>query len=53
MTAEEIVTALFNTIKGVTPERIKKAQKLAERSKLTWASVLAAMTPEQRALVEG
>jgi hypothetical protein len=52
MTAREIVTALFNT-KGVTPERIQKAQKLAERSKLTWASVLAAMTPEQRALVEG
>ena len=52
MSASEIVAALFNT-KGVTPERVQKAQKLAERSKLTWATVLAAMTPEQRASVEG
>lgn len=53
MTAKEIASRLVENKRGLTPERVQKAQKLADRSKVNWADVLAAMTPEQRALVEG
>ena len=46
--AEEIIDRLFDNKRGVTPERIKKAQALTSRSNLTWDDVLAKMTPEQR-----
>ena len=52
MKIEEIIERLFDNKRGVTPERIKKAQALTERSKLTWSDVLAKMTPEQRQQVE-
>lgn len=53
MSAAEIVRALFASSKGVSPLRIQKAQQLAQRSRVSWLQVLAAMTPAQRALVEG
>lgn len=52
MTAAEIVTRLFVSA-GPTPDRVLKAQALAQRMKVSWPDVLAAMSPEQRAAVEG
>ncbi len=52
MTAHEIILRLFNA-KGVTVVRIAKAQALADRSGISWASVLAVMTDAQRNEVAG
>lgn len=52
MTPQDILARLF-TDKGVTPARVQKARGLANRQRLDWALVLAAMTPEQRTQVEG
>ncbi len=51
MTAADIVERLFSS-KGVTAERIKKAQGAALRNHLEWQTVLFAMTTEQRKAVE-
>ncbi len=53
MKAEEIVVRLFENKRGVTPERIKKAQALAQRSNVTWDNVLSAMSNDQRQQLEG
>lgn len=50
MTAQDIIEKLF-TGKGFAPERVKKAQGLAIRSKVDWSEVLAAMTEAQRKMV--
>ena len=52
MTAAEIVARLFDSDKGLTPARLQKCRKLAERSGLTMAAVQDAMTPDQRAAFE-
>jgi hypothetical protein len=52
MKITEIIEKLFDNKRGVTPERIKKAQALTSRSNLSWDDVLAAMSPEQRQQVE-
>ncbi len=49
MTPADILAKLFPPL---TKERLTKAQGMAIREKVNWADVLAAMTPEQRALVE-
>ncbi len=51
MTIADIIARLFSA-KGVTPERITKAQGMAIREKKEWPAVLAAMTAEQRKAVE-
>lgn len=51
MTPADILARLFSS-KGVTADRVKKAQGLAARSKINWADVLATMTDEQRGQVE-
>jgi hypothetical protein len=58
VTAAEIVSRLCQPSYGdipvpITAQRILKAQALATRSKIPWADVLAAMSAEQRAHVEG
>ena len=50
MTAQDIIAKLFIPVDA---ERIQKAKGLAARARIDWSVVLAAMTPEQRALVEG
>ena len=50
MTPADIITRLFSA-KGVTPERIQKAQGLAMRSRIEWSAVLDAMTEDQRKVV--
>ena len=49
--ARLIVRLLFSS-RGVTAERIRKAQGAAQRHKVDWTQVLAAMTDEQRQQVE-
>jgi len=49
MTPQDIIAKLFLP---VDKERVQKAQGLAQRSKIEWAVVLAAMTDEQRKQVE-
>lgn len=51
MTVQDVIDRLF-TAKGQATERVTKAQGLASRHKLEWSAVLAAMSPEQRALME-
>lgn len=51
MTPQDILSRLF-TDKGVTPERIQKAQGLALRHQIDWPRVLSAMTDDQRKAVE-
>jgi hypothetical protein len=53
MTAQQIVSRLFDARYAVTAQRVSKAHALAARSKITWAAVVSAMTSEQRAQVEG
>lgn len=54
MTSAEIIAALCKAPDfSVTARRVQKAKKLAERMRVDWSDVLAAMTPEQRAQVEG
>jgi hypothetical protein len=48
MKAEEIIERLFDNKRGITLDRIKKAQGLAQRSKLDWDAIVEKMTPEQR-----
>lgn len=52
MSISEIVASLCGP-KGATAERVQKAKGQAVRSKVEWSAVVASMTPEQRALVEG
>lgn len=49
MTPQDIIAKLFMP---VDRERIQKAQGMAQRQKINWADVLAAMTEEQRKQVE-
>lgn len=49
MTAADVVKKLFLP---VDQARIQKAQALAQRQRIPWAEVLAAMTEEQRKQVE-
>lgn len=51
MTPQDIIARLFNG-KPINYLRHLKAQGMAQREKVEWAAVLAAMTPEQRALVD-
>jgi hypothetical protein len=51
MTPPDIIARLFSA-KGVTADRVRKAQGMAIRNRIDWALVLAAMTDEQRAQVE-
>jgi hypothetical protein len=48
VTAADIAARLCLSYRGVTPERVKKAQALAVRSHVQWHDVLDAMTPEQQ-----
>lgn len=52
MTAQDIITKLFSSPKGVTIPRITKAQALAARSKIDWKDVHAAMTDSQQQAVD-
>ena len=49
MTPQDIIAKLFLP---VDKERVQKAQGLAQRAKIDWAVVLAAMTDEQRKQVQ-
>ena len=49
MTPQDIIDKLFVPI---DKERVQKAQGLAQRAKIDWAVVLAAMTDEQRQQVQ-
>lgn len=49
MTPQDVIAKLFLP---VDRERIQKAQGMAQRGKVEWAAVLAAMTDEQRKQVE-
>lgn len=51
MTKADIIARLFSA-KGVTPERVKKAEGMASREHVDWLDVVVAMTAEQRAQVE-
>jgi len=51
MTPDDIIDKLFSA-KGVTKERIRKAQGLAIRAKIDWQIVLMAMTTAQQQEVE-
>ena len=46
-----IIARLFS-VKGLTRERLRKAQGTAKRHKIDWLDVVIAMTPEQRQQVE-
>jgi hypothetical protein len=48
MNVQQIVSALCDSPKGVTRERIVKAERLARVHAIPWSTVLAAMNPEQR-----
>lgn len=55
MTAHEIAQRLADplwTVHGITPARVQKAQALAQRVRVPWAAVLAALPPEIRQQVE-
>ncbi len=54
MTAADIVTRLCEA-KGfaITAQRVMKAKVMANRQHVLWEDVLAAMSSEQRAAVEG
>ncbi len=52
MSPQEIVKRLCDTPKGITAERVKKAQALAGRSNVPWDVVLAAMSEANRGAVE-
>ena len=51
MTPQDIIARLFGP-KGITADRVRKARALAQRMKVSWDSVLAAMTPDQRQQVQ-
>lgn len=51
MTPHDIIDRLFASTKGVTADRVRKAQGLALRLGLEWSLVLSAMTDEQRKAV--
>ena len=53
MTMQAIIDALCDSDKGITRDRVVKAEARATRQKLRWAHVLAAMTEAQRAAVLG
>ena len=48
MKPQEVVERLFDNKRGVTAERIQKAQALAKRMNVDWQDVLKAMSDEQR-----
>jgi hypothetical protein len=52
MTARAIAERLGSSSKGITPDRIRKAQVLAARYSILWAEVLVKLTPAQRAQVK-
>ena len=52
MTVQGIIARLCENPKGVTADRVKKAQGLALRSKIEWTEVLNAMTDTQRQQVQ-
>lgn len=52
MTAQELAARLLESRKGLTVDRIAKAQARAQQFKLSWDEVLAAMSSEQRQQVE-
>ena len=53
MNESAIIAALFDSRFSVTVQRIEKAKKQAEKSRILWENVIAVMTPEERAAVEG
>ena len=48
MTSADIIDALFHEDFAVTVARVRKAQKLAQRGRIEWAEILAALTDDQR-----
>ena len=51
MTVQDVITALFESSRVVTTDRVRKAERTAQRGNLRWSDVVAAMTPEQRQAV--
>lgn len=47
VTPAEIIARLFNG-KGVTPERVQKAQRLARQSNVSWERLIQTMDADQR-----
>lgn len=52
MTALQIAEVL-QALKGITPERVRKAKACAARFKVEWSEVLAALSESNRELVRG
>ena len=49
MTAQAIANRLTESAKGVTPERVQKAQAAAMRARVAWADVVACLPEDVRA----